>query len=97
MDRQLNSCTVGRSATSDARRSGTAVEDAYGLYCGGNVYTELGSTWRFVMRNPDNATHTLGKLIKHVGADRVLWGSPQDQIQAFRAFQIAEPLRERHE
>jgi hypothetical protein len=38
-----------------------------------------------------------------VGEDNVLWGtdsiwygSPQDQIQAFRVFQIAEALRERH-
>ena len=38
-----------------------------------------------------------------VGEDRVLWGSdcvwygsPQDQIQAFRAFQIAPELREKH-
>jgi hypothetical protein len=68
-----------------------------------NVYAELGSTWRFLMRDPEQAAHLLGKLFKHVGEDRVLWGtdsiwygSPQDQIQAFRAFQIAEPLRERY-
>ena len=37
----------------------------------------------------------LGKLLVHVGEDNVLWGtdavfygSPQGQIQAFRAFQI---------
>ncbi|HYG89755.1 MAG TPA: amidohydrolase family protein [Azospirillum sp.] len=68
-----------------------------------NVYAELGSTWRFVMRDPTMAAHVLGKLLTHVGEERVLWGtdsiwygSPQDQIQAFRAFQIAEPLIERH-
>jgi predicted TIM-barrel fold metal-dependent hydrolase len=68
-----------------------------------NVYAELGSTWRFLMRDPDQAAHVLGKLLKYVGEDRVLWGtdsiwygSPQDQIQAFRAFQIAEPYRERY-
>ena len=61
-----------------------------------NVYAELGSTWRFVMRDPDQAAHLLGKLLKTFGEDRVLWGtdsiwygSPQDQIQAFRAFQIS--------
>lgn len=70
---------------------------------GSNVYAELGSTWRFLMREPDHAAHALGKLLKYVGEDNVLWGtdsiwygSPQDQIQAFRAFQIAEPLREAH-
>ncbi len=69
-----------------------------------NVYAELGSTWRFVgLREPDSAAHLLGKLFRYVGEDNVLWGtdsiwygSPQDQIQAFRTFQIAEELRERH-
>ena len=68
-----------------------------------NVYAELGSTWRFVMRDPDQAAHLLGKLLKTFGEDRILWGtdsiwygSPQDQIQAFRAFQIAPELQERH-
>src|SRR6185369_1021615 len=68
-----------------------------------NVYAELGSTWRFVMRDPTTAAHLLGKLLKHVGPENVLWGtdsiwygSPQDQIQAFRAFQIAPELRQKH-
>jgi predicted TIM-barrel fold metal-dependent hydrolase len=69
----------------------------------GNVYAELGSTWRFVMRDPDSAAHTVGKLVKHIGEDNVLWGtdsiwygSPQDQIQAFRAFQISEAFQEKY-
>jgi hypothetical protein len=68
-----------------------------------NVYAELGSTWRYVMRDPDQAAHLLGKLLKTFGEDRVLWGtdsiwygSPQDQIQAFRAFQISRELQQRH-
>ena len=68
-----------------------------------NVYAEIGSTWRIVMRDPDQAAHTLGKLLKHVGRKRVLWGtdsiwygSPQDQIQAFRAFAISREFQERH-
>ena len=68
-----------------------------------NVYAELGSTWRGVMGDPDSAAHCLGKLLKYVGEDNVLWGtdsiwygSPQDQIQAFRTFQIAPELQERH-
>jgi predicted TIM-barrel fold metal-dependent hydrolase len=68
-----------------------------------NVYAELGSTWRFLMRDPDSAAHALGKLFKHCGEDNVLWGtdsiwygSPQDQIQAFRTFQIAPELRAKH-
>ncbi len=66
-----------------------------------NVYAELGSTWRFVMRHPNQAAHLLGKLIKYVGENNVLWGtdsiwygSPQDQIQAFRTFQISEQFQE---
>ena len=68
-----------------------------------NVYAELGSTWRFVMRDPDQAAHLLGKLLVHLGEDRILWGtdsiwygSPQDQIQAFRAFQISEAFRQQY-
>ena len=68
-----------------------------------NVYAELGSTWRFAMRDPTAAAHVLGKLLRYVGQDRVVWGtdsiwygSPQDQILAFRAFQIAPELQERH-
>lgn len=68
-----------------------------------NVYAELGSTWRFLMRDPDQSAHMLGKLIRYCGEDNVLWGtdsiwygSPQDQIQAFRAFQISLEFRERY-
>jgi predicted TIM-barrel fold metal-dependent hydrolase len=73
-----------------------------GIAPNSNVYAEIGSTWRLVMQKPDQAAHTLGKLIKHVGAKRVLWGSdsiwygsPQDQIQAFRAFQISKEYQEK--
>lgn len=80
----------------------TSVLEA-GLGHGSNVYAELGSTWRFLMRDPTSAAHGLGKLLKYLGPDNVLWGtdsiwygSPQDQIQAFRSFQIDPELRERH-
>jgi predicted TIM-barrel fold metal-dependent hydrolase len=68
-----------------------------------NVYAELGGTWWFVMRDPTAAAHVLGKLLTYVGEDRVVWGTdsiwfgtPQDQIQALRTFQISEELQERH-
>lgn len=74
-----------------------------GIKPNSNVYADLGSTWRFVMRDPDSAAHTLGKLLKYVGEDNVLWGtdciwygSPQDQIQAFRAFQISEEFQDKY-
>jgi predicted TIM-barrel fold metal-dependent hydrolase len=70
---------------------------------GANVYAELGSTWRFLMRDPEAAAHALGKLFNSVGEDNVLWGtdsiwygSPQDQIQAFRTFQISDAIATKH-
>jgi uncharacterized protein len=74
-----------------------------GIGPGGNVYAELGSLWRAVMGDPEQAAHVLGKLLLHLGEDRILWGtdciwygSPQDQIQALRAFEITPELQERH-
>jgi predicted TIM-barrel fold metal-dependent hydrolase len=68
----------------------------------GNVYAELGSVWREVMKDPEQAAHVIGKLLKCFGEDRVLWGtdaiwygSPQDQIMAFRAFEISQEYQER--
>ena len=67
-----------------------------------NVYAELGTTWFEVMRDPDQAAHLIGKLLTYIGEDNVVWGtdcifygSPQDQIQAFRTFQISAEYRER--
>jgi predicted TIM-barrel fold metal-dependent hydrolase len=60
-----------------------------------NVYAELGSTWFMLMRQPLQAAHVLGKLLKALGDDRIVWGTdsiwygpPQFLIDAFRAFQI---------
>ena len=68
-----------------------------------NVYAELGTTWRRLMTDSDQAAHLLGKLFKYVGENNVLWGtdsiwygSPQDQIQAFRSFQISDQFQERY-
>jgi len=73
-----------------------------GIAPNSNVFAELGSTWRILMRNPNRGAHVLGKLFKYIGERNVLWGtdsiwygSPQDQIAAFRAFRIAEQLQER--
>lgn len=70
---------------------------------GGNLYAELGSTWRHFMSRPDQAAHVLGKLLATFGEDRIIWGtdsiwygSPQDQIQAFRAFQISPEYQEKY-
>lgn len=78
-----------------------SVRDA-GIGPGANVYAELGSTWRRAMSDVDDAAHVLGKLLLAFGEDRILWGtdslwygSPQDQIQAFRAFQISDEYQDR--
>jgi predicted TIM-barrel fold metal-dependent hydrolase len=67
----------------------------------GNVYAELGSTWRNLMTQPQAAAHVIGKLLLYLGEDRVLWGtdavftgSPQEQIVAFRTFAIPEAMQE---
>lgn len=80
----------------------TSVRQA-GIGPGSNVYAELGSTWRSVMGQPTQAAHVLGKLLVAFGPDRVVWGtdsiwygSPQDQIQAFRTFEISTELQERY-
>ena len=69
---------------------------------GGNLYAELGACWRYFMGRPDEAAHVIGKLLATFGEDRILWGtdciwfgSPQDQIQAFRAFEITPEYQEK--
>jgi predicted TIM-barrel fold metal-dependent hydrolase len=66
-----------------------------------NVYAELGSVWRDVMDDPDQAAHLLGKLINHVGPKRICWGtdslwygSPQKEIVAMRRFEFTERGKE---
>jgi hypothetical protein len=56
------------------------------------------------MRTPTQAAHVLGKLLTYLGEDRILWGtdsifygSPQDQIEAMRAFEITPSFRDRYE
>ena len=80
----------------------TSVTEA-GIGERGNVYAELGSTWRFVMTDPTQAAHVLGKLLVAFGEDNVVWGtdsiwygSPQDQIQALRAFEITSEFQDRY-
>jgi predicted TIM-barrel fold metal-dependent hydrolase len=77
-----------------------AVTDV-GIGNDGNVYAELGSTWRNLMTMPVEAAHVFGKLLKHLGEDRIVWGtdcvftgSAQEQIVALRAFQIPQSMQE---
>src|SRR3954471_8114388 len=66
-----------------------------------NVYAELGSVWRSVAHDPDQAAHLLGKLITYVGPKRIargtdsLWdGSPQPEIVALRRFEFSDKAKE---
>jgi hypothetical protein len=66
-----------------------------------NVWAEIGSTWRTVMGNTSEAAHLLGKLITHVGPERICWGtdslwfgSPQSEIVGLRNFEFSEQAKE---
>lgn len=78
-----------------------SLEDS-GLWPNQNVYVAIGGAWGLLMNKPEQAAHFLGKLIKHVGDERVLWGSdalwlgqPQEQITAFRLFEIPEEMQQK--
>jgi predicted TIM-barrel fold metal-dependent hydrolase len=79
-----------------------SLDDA-GVPAGANVYAELGSTWFCLVSRPVEAAHVLGKLIKRLGPDNVIWGtdsiwfgSPQPLIDAFRSFQIPDDMCARY-
>jgi predicted TIM-barrel fold metal-dependent hydrolase len=70
---------------------------------GKNVYAEMGSAWLLVMNDVNAAGHYLGKLLKYLGEDHVVFGSecvwfnsPQPQIEALRTFQIPKELRDQY-
>ncbi len=78
-----------------------ALQD-HGIAPNSNVYAELGTTWRELVRRPTEAAHVIGKLMTHVGENNVLWGtdaiwlgSPQPQIMAFKAFHITPEFQDR--
>jgi hypothetical protein len=77
--------------------------DVHGVPPNSNVWVDVGTVWREVLRDPNTAAHTLGKLLKRVGQHRVLWGtdaiwygSPQAQLQAFRAFTISNQFQDQY-
>ena len=78
-----------------------AALDRHGVPPNDNVWVDLGTVWRQVLTDPDQAAHVLGKLLARVGTQRVLWGtdaiwygSPQPQIMALRAFQLSTAYQE---
>ena len=77
--------------------------DDYHVPPSSNVWADVASAWRVLLADPTQAAHALGKLVKRLGPDRVLWGTdsvwygpPQTQIMAFRAFEISAEFQDRY-
>jgi predicted TIM-barrel fold metal-dependent hydrolase len=68
------------------------------------VYAECGGVWPNLMTGrAEEAMHYWGKLLKHIGEDRIVWGTdclwfgcPQPVIQAFRAFEISQEFQDKY-
>ncbi|MFT3921780.1 MAG: amidohydrolase family protein [Myxococcales bacterium] len=81
---------------------------ANGIKPNGNVFAELGTTWQVISTNVglgfmNAAAHVIGKLLKYVGQDNVVWGtdsiwygSPQSQIESFLQFQISKSFQDQY-
>lgn len=66
-----------------------------------NLYVDIGGLLAIMMTAPYELGHTLGKLLKYVGPDNIIWGtdspitgSPQAYIDFFRKYQIPTELCE---
>jgi predicted TIM-barrel fold metal-dependent hydrolase len=64
-----------------------------------NLYVDLGSTFALLVNTPVALAHTMGKLLRHIGADHIcwgtdtpIWGPPQWQIEALRKLTIPDEL-----
>jgi hypothetical protein len=57
-----------------------------------NVYAELGSTWRYVMRDPDQAAHLMGKLLRP-SAKTACCGAPTPSGTAARRIRSRPSAR----
>lgn len=68
-----------------------------------NLYVDLGGLFAIMMRAPYELGHTMGKLLKYLGPDHIIWGtdspitgSPQRYIDFFRSYRIPDELCERY-
>lgn len=68
-----------------------------------NLYVDLGGLFAIMMKAPYELGHTMGKLLKYLGPDHIIWGtdspitgSPQPYIDFFRSYRIPEELCERY-
>ena len=78
-----------------------AALDRHGVPPNDNVWVDVATLWRQLLTMPDQAAHAVGKLLRRVGAQRVMWGtdaiwygSPEPQIMAMRAFEITPEFQE---
>jgi hypothetical protein len=68
-----------------------------------NVYAEMGSAWNLMMNDAMLSQHYVGKMLKYVGTERLVWGTesiwlgaPQPQIAAMKMFKISDELRDKY-
>jgi predicted TIM-barrel fold metal-dependent hydrolase len=68
-----------------------------------NLYVDLGGLFTILIQAPDELGHTMGKLLKYLGPDNIIWGSdspitgsPQRLIEFFRRYQIPDYLVEKY-
>ncbi len=66
-----------------------------------NIYAEMGSVWNLLMNDPMLSQHYIGKMLKYVGTERLVWGTesiwlgaPQAQIAAFKMFKMSDEIRD---
>ena len=64
-----------------------------------NLYVDLGSIFAIQVNTPVALAHCMGKLLRHIGADHICWGTdspvwgpPQWQIEALRRLTIPHEL-----
>ena len=69
-----------------------------------NVYAEMGSAWDLMMNDAMLSQHYIGKMLKYVGTERLVWGTesiwlgaPQVQIAAFKMFKLSDEIRDKYQ
>lgn len=68
-----------------------------------NVFAEMGTAWLMQMADSVSAQHYVGKALKYIGLERLVWGSecvwfnsPTPQIEAFRALEISQQFQDQY-
>jgi predicted TIM-barrel fold metal-dependent hydrolase len=71
---------------------------------GMNVYAEMGAVWASLQDDPMQASHYIGKMLKYVGIERLVWGSeccwfgsPQCQIESMKLFTMDPAIRDQND